>query len=120
MFLLSFFKIYTIILLKISPLVSFLLMAIVFLGWRLARLEGWSFSLGQYCAFITATTVGYGVVHPTTSRSRFICIVIAVIGLLLSGILVALAYQSLQLAATYSGLIDDIKMTLSGVMVSQD
>ncbi|MCK5736002.1 MAG: two pore domain potassium channel family protein [Spirochaetaceae bacterium] len=109
MFLLMFFRIYIVILWKIFPMVSFLLSVIIFLGWRMAKLEGWSFSRGQYCAFITATTVGYGVVHPTKPRSRFISILIAFTGLLLAGILVALAYQSLQLAATYSGLLDDVK-----------
>ncbi|RKX80466.1 MAG: two pore domain potassium channel family protein [Spirochaetes bacterium] len=103
MFLLTFFKIYAVILWKISPLVSFLVLTIVFLGWRLSKREGWSFSRGQYCAFITATTVGYGVIHPTKPKSRFLSILIAVNGLLLTGILVALAYQSLQMAAQYTG-----------------
>jgi len=111
MFLLTFFKIYAIILLKISPLVAFLLLLIIGLGWRMAKLEGWSFSMGQYCAFITATTVGYGVIHPTMPRTRFLSILIAGNGLLLAGILVALAYQSLQMAALYSGLIDQIRVS---------
>ena len=109
MLMLAFFKIYVVILWKIAPLVSFLILTIVFLGWRLSKREGWSFSRGQYCAFITATTVGYGVVHPTTPRSRFLSIIIAIIGLLLTGIIVALAYQSLQMAAQYAGLVDDLR-----------
>jgi len=107
-FLFTFFEIYGLIMLRISPIVVFLILMIMGLGWRMAKLEGWSFSRGQYCAFITATTVGYGVVHPTTSRTRFLSIIIAGTGLLLTGILVALAYQSLQLAATYTGLVDDL------------
>jgi voltage-gated potassium channel len=109
MFLLTFFEVYGIILLKISPIVIFLLLLIIGLGWRMAKLEGWSFSRGQYCAFITATTVGYGEVHPTMARTRLLSIFIAVTGLLLTGIIVALAYQSLQLAAQYSGLVDEIR-----------
>jgi len=112
MFTLMFFRIYIVILWNITPLISFMLSLIVFLGWRMAKIEGWSFSRGQYCAFITATTVGYGVVHPTKPWSRFISILIAVTGLLLAGILVALAYQSLQVAAEYSGLLDDVKRHL--------
>ena len=70
MFTLMFFRIYIVILWNITPLISFMLSLIVFLGWRMAKIEGWSFSRGQYCAFITATTVGYGVVHPTKPWSR--------------------------------------------------
>ena len=53
--------------------------------------------------------MGYGVVHPTKPRTRFLSILIAINGLLLTGILVALAYQSLQMAAQYTGLIEDIR-----------
>ena len=46
MFILTFFEIYAIILLKISPVVVFLLLIIMGLGWWIAKLEGWSFSRG--------------------------------------------------------------------------
>ncbi len=117
-FLFTFFEIYGLIMLRISPLVVFLILMIVGLGWRMAKLEGWSFSRGQYCAFITATTVGYGVVHPTMARTRLLSVIIAGTGLLLTGILVALAYQSLQLAALYTGLVDDIRVHFPELMQS--
>jgi voltage-gated potassium channel len=81
-----------------SPLVVFLLIILILLGWRVARIEGWGFGLGVYCAFITATTVGYGDIRPTKPKSRFNCIIIALAGLVLTGILVALAIESVRLA----------------------
>ena len=110
MFIIVFLKIYFFILLKLAPFVGVLLLLIFILGWRIAKLEGWSFGRGMYCAFITATTVGYGVVHPTLPRTRFLSIIIAGTGLLFSGILVALAYHSLQLTAVYTGLEDIIRV----------
>ena len=109
MFVLTFIRVYAYVLWKISPLVGFLMLIIITLGWWVARIENWPFSRGLYFASITATTVGYGVVHPTTSRSRILSIVIASFGLLLTGIMVALAYQSLTIAADYTGLVDDIR-----------
>ncbi len=113
MFLLSFLKIYGVMLYYISPVVAFLIGLIVLLGLRTARIEEWPRSRGIYCAFITATTVGYGVVHPTKPRTRVLAIITAFIGLILTGIIVALAFQSLQLAAQDSGLINRLASQLT-------
>jgi hypothetical protein len=43
-----------------------------------------------YWAFVTAATVGYRGFRPAKSRSRIIAIFIAVLGLLTTGIIVAL------------------------------
>jgi hypothetical protein len=104
MFLLYFLRIYVLLLAYILPIILFLLSIIVFLGWRVARIEKWPTGQGLYFAFITATTVGYGHIFPTTRKTRSLSIIIAFTGLILTGILVALAFESLNSAADYTGL----------------
>ena len=114
MFLIVFFRIYATILFNISPVIIFMSLLIVLLGMRMAKLEKWTNSRGIYCAFITATTVGYGVVHPTKPRTRFLAVVIACIGLVFTGIMVGLAFASLEIAARETGLIEHMIERLDG------
>lgn len=113
MFLLTFLKIYGILLFYIFPVILFLLSILLLLGWRVARNEKWPTSQGIYFAFITATTVGYGYLYPTTARSRTLCIVIAFVGVILTGIVVALAFESLSSAAENTGLTESIRNRFS-------
>jgi voltage-gated potassium channel len=68
------------------------------LGLWVGRREGWAWPDALYYAFITATTVGYGDLHPTTGGSKLIAIGIALTGLLLTGVLVSLAVTSASVA----------------------
>jgi hypothetical protein len=77
-----------------SPLLLFLVLAIMLLGYLAGRQEGWSRLDSFYWAFVTATTVGYGDFRPTTKRSRIIAIFIAVLGLLTTGIIIALGVNA--------------------------
>jgi hypothetical protein len=60
--------------------------------------EGWSRFDSFYWSFITATTVGYGDLRPVNRRSRIIAILLAFLGLTLTGILVAVAVHAATLA----------------------
>jgi voltage-gated potassium channel len=75
-----------------------LALAITLLGQAVGRHEGWSRFDSFYWSFITATTVGYGDVRPVKKRSKIISIVIAFLGLTLTGILIAVAVQAATLA----------------------
>jgi voltage-gated potassium channel len=75
-----------------------LALAITLLGQAVGRHEGWSRFDSFYWSFITATTVGYGDVRPVKNRSKIISIVIAFLGLTLTGILIAVAVQAATLA----------------------
>jgi voltage-gated potassium channel len=62
------------------------------------RLEGWSRFDSFYWSFITATTVGYGDVRPVKKRSKVVAIIVAFLGLTLSGIVIAVAVQAATMA----------------------
>ena len=63
----------------------------------LALLDGKPLGEGVYLALITATTIGYGDLSPETWAARVVAVAIGVNGLLLTGIVVALAVKALEL-----------------------
>jgi Ion channel len=77
-----------------SPLLLNLLLIIMLLGYLVGKREGWSRFDSLYWAFVTATTVGYGDLRPTKRGSRVIAIVIAVLGLVTAGIVIALSVHA--------------------------
>jgi len=80
------------------PLLLSLGLGIALLGYWVGRREGWSRFESLYWAFITATTVGYGDLRPVDRGSRVIAILIAFLGLMLTGIVIALAVWSATIA----------------------
>ena len=80
-----------------APLLVFLMLLIISLGLSIGRREGWSRSDSVYCAFITATTVGYGDFRPVETSGKFKAIIIALLGLIMTGILVALGVKAAEL-----------------------
>ena len=79
------------------PLFLFLLFLIVLLGGWIGRLEKWPLPDSLYYAFITATTVGYGDFHPDHRLSKLFAVLIALIGLIATGILVAIAIGATEI-----------------------
>ena len=77
-----------------APLLSVLVLVILFLGYLTGKEEGWSRLDSFYWAFVTATTVGCGDLRPTKRKSGIIAILIAVLGLLTTGIIIALGVLS--------------------------
>ncbi|MGD2076114.1 MAG: potassium channel family protein, partial [Gammaproteobacteria bacterium] len=75
--------------------------------------EGWSVEDAVYYAFITATTVGYGDFHPRKMVSKYLAIIIALVGLMLTGMVVAVGVHAASDAfkTAYSGdkVIEEIK-----------
>jgi len=80
------------------PLLLSMGLGIALLGYWVGRREGWSRFESLYWAFITATTVGYGDLRPVDRGSRVIAILIAFLGLMLTGIVIALAVWSATIA----------------------
>jgi voltage-gated potassium channel len=81
-----------------SPLLLSLALVVTALGQIVGKMEGWSLFDSFYWSFITATTVGYGDVRPEGRMSRILSILIALVGLTLTGILIAVAIH----AATFA------------------
>ena len=99
-FVLAFLKIFLIALRHLFPIIAILGLAIVLLAMYISRLEKWSRADALYYAFITATTVGYGDLHPTKRRSKLIAVLIALIGLLFTGLIVAIGVHAVGKAWT--------------------
>ena len=115
MFSLRFIVIYAGILWQGFPLLAFLVLAIMGQGWFVGKREGWHWVDTMYYSFITATTVGYGDMRPTHKKSKLQAIAIAFTGLILTGIMVALAieavgyaYEVTETPATIMDIMDQI------------
>jgi len=81
-----------------SPLLLTLALVVTALGQVVGKMEGWPPFVSFYWSFITATTVGYGDVRPERRVSRILSILIALVGLTLTGILIAVAIHAATLA----------------------
>lgn len=95
---LVFLKLFAIGLWLMLPPLLTLVAAITLLGQLVGKREGWSRFDGFYWAFITATTVGYGDIRPASKGSRLLSILIALLGLMFTGIVIAVAVQAATVA----------------------
>ncbi len=71
------------------PLLSFFMLLIIILGQIVGRIEAWNKFDSFYWAFITAMTVGYGDIRPIKKNSKILSILIALIGIMFTGVIVA-------------------------------
>ena len=83
---------------SLFPLLLVLIAVISALAIWIGKREGWPLSDSLYFGFITATTVGYGDIHPAKSKCKYMAIVIALTGLMLTGIIVAIAVEAASIA----------------------
>ena len=77
-----------------TPIIVLLCAIIAVLGLITGRIESWKRIDALYWAFITALTVGYGDIRPLNKISRFLAIVIATVGIMCSGVLVAITVEA--------------------------
>lgn len=76
------------------------LIALVFvLAVALMLAEGLAFEESLYAAAITALTVGYGDITPKTVTGRFVSVAIGFVGVVFTGLFVAIATRALARAA---------------------
>ena len=79
----------------IREVVLSLILLIVAGGCVLAKLEDLRLIDAIYFAFITALSVGYGDIHPTTTTGKVLCVGIALVGMLFVGLTVAIGNRAL-------------------------
>jgi len=103
-FTLRFVHVFVVDLLYASPVLVCLVLLIAMIGLFIGRIEGWSRFDALYHAFINATTVGYGDFRPTKRRSKKLAIALAFVGLIFTGMVVAVALHAANYA--YSQVYD--------------
>ena len=110
----EFIRIFALGLYYAAPLLATLALIIAVLGHFLGRLEGWSRFDALYQAFVTATTVGYGDFHPRKKRSKLLAIAIAFVGIIFTGIMVAIALHAASHAFKATHDVTKLIKQLSG------
>ncbi|MCK5920491.1 MAG: two pore domain potassium channel family protein [Methylococcales bacterium] len=73
-------------------------MLIIILGQIVCRVEKWEKFDGLYWSFITATTVGYGDIRPLKKGSKALSVLIALVGMMFTGIIVAVTLNTTSVA----------------------
>jgi hypothetical protein len=78
------------------PILSGLLGLVIALGLVIGWLEGWSAADALYFSFVSGLTIGYGDLAPSEPLSRALAICIGFTGILLTGLVAALAVRALE------------------------
>ncbi len=95
----EFLRIFFSILIFYTAPIFIFQIGIMSLLWLLAgKIEGWSTIDSIYWTCITATTVGYGDIKPTKTSTKILAILITILGLIFTGLFVAIAVESAQQA----------------------
>ena len=114
-FTLTFVKFYLFGLWLAAPLLLSFVLVIIALGLLVGKKESWSKFDSLYWAFVTATTVGYGDIRPLRPLSRLLSVVIAFLGLIFTGIMVALAINAATVAFSQHHDVEKIRQSVQHV-----
>ena len=82
----------------VAPLLGFLCLVIILFGQIVCRIEKWGKFDGLYWSFITATTVGYGDIRPLKKVSKALSVVIALVGMIFTGVIIAVTLHTASIA----------------------
>ena len=81
-----------------APLLLIFFFIILLIGQIVGRYEEWSKFDAFYWSFITAITVGYGDFHPRKKLSKGLAVLTAFVGIVFTGLIVAVALHAVQTA----------------------
>ena len=108
-FALSFLQLFWLILKIASPTILLAILIIALLGQIAGHFEKWDAMPTLYWSFITATTVGYGDIRPTSRMGRILAVIIAFNGLILFGVIVSIAVTATTEAARLHADLSDLQ-----------
>lgn len=112
-FSIEFSKAFWILMRHFFPIWGGIVILISLLGLIIAGLEEeLSFSSGLYFAWVTGTTVGYGDIAPTVGMTRFLAVIVAIIGIMFTGIVVAIAISAAKIAVESSISIQEFEQAV--------
>lgn len=98
-FTLRFIELFATGLFMVSPIIIFLIGLLMLIARITCGVENWkSYSKSLYFIFITALTIGYGKTVPVTRKGRFLSVLSGFIGVVLSGLIVSVALNSVMIA----------------------
>jgi hypothetical protein len=80
------------------PVLSFIILLMIGLGFCAGKAEHWPFGDGLYFALITGFTVGYGDFVPHHPLARVCAVCIAFLGIVMTAIIAAAAVKALGAA----------------------
>lgn len=80
------------------PILSGILLIQLGLGALIGHLEEWQLGDAAYFTFVTGLTIGYGDLVPTRFVTRLLAVLIAFMGILLTGLVAAVGVQALKAA----------------------
>jgi len=84
------------------PVLSAILVIQLGLGLLVGLLEGWTIGEAVYFSFVTGLTIGYGDIVPRQALARAFAIGIGFCGILLTGLVAAIAVSALRTTLTES------------------
>ncbi len=84
------------------PVLSAILVIELGLGLLIGLLEGWTIGEAVYFSFVTGLTIGYGDIVPRQALTRALAIGIGFSGVLLTGLVAAIAVSALRTTLTDS------------------
>lgn len=111
----TFLEVFVLSVFMTFPLLIALILIIMSLGQIVSKLEKWNRFDGLYWSFVTATTVGYGDFRPLRKSSKSLSVLIALVGMMFTGIIIAITLRSAETAlAKYPNerIIEMIKETV--------
>ncbi|MDP0560794.1 MAG: potassium channel family protein [Candidatus Endonucleobacter sp. (ex Gigantidas childressi)] len=97
-FTLTFIRLFFLAIYLLAPLLIFLGIVIIIMGQIVCHIEKWNKFDGLYWSCITATTVGYGDIRPLKKVSKILSVLIALTGIMLTGIVIAVTLKSTSIA----------------------
>lgn len=83
---------------RLKAVFAALILLIVAGAGLIAYVEQLPFSEALYFAFVTGLTIGYGDIVATTAIGRIISVLLGAIGILFTGLVVAVAVHAVQMA----------------------